>query len=174
MKTSLKLPGLALIAAVGVAVAGCSSTSIKPPATPASTDASHILSVDLKSAGYVFVSASGTSSPYPAGPLSPGDRVIGQDDLTQHGTTVGTGFETCTVNFGLNIPCDYMAELTDTGDLHLAWTFQWPASGTGGPLEWDGVLDGGTGRYADTIGTFHAQALPDRDINVTVRMVHPS
>ena len=36
-----------------------------------------------------------------------------------------------------------------------------------GPGSFDGVIDGGTGRFAAAHGTFHAATLPDSDMQIT-------
>jgi len=53
------------------------------------------------------------------------------------------------------------------GGSDLADAVEWPAAGTRGPGSFDGVIDGGTGRFAAAHGTFHAATLPDGDMQLT-------
>jgi hypothetical protein len=171
LSSSLKWLLLALTAIGGAGMTGCSSTKAAASGTPVH---SQTVTVVAHQTDLAFVTPSGSSSHYPRGPLSPGDRVLDREDLSQQGSTVGSGFEVCTVSFDLNVLCDYVAEMTGAGDLHVTWNFQWPSSGTTGPTAWDGVVDGGTGDYANAVGDFHAQALPTGDINITLRILQPS
>jgi hypothetical protein len=119
-----------------------------------------------------FVTGSG-ASPYPTGPLAPGDRIIGRDDILRGHSVIGSDYEACTVTFGLNVLCEDMVSLTGRGDLHVTWTFQWPsAPGSTGPTAWDGVVDGGTGAFGDAHGSFHAAALTGGDISITADIRH--
>ena len=98
----------------------------------------------------------------------PGDRIIGQDRILQDGRPAGHDNEACTVSFGRrDVLCQDIIILTGQGDLQVSWTFQWPATGTRGPASFDGVIDGGTGRFAAAHGTFHAATLPDSDMQIT-------
>jgi hypothetical protein len=40
-------------------------------------------------------------------------------------------------------------------------------AGTRGPASFDGVIDGGTARFAAAHGTFHTATLPDGDLQIT-------
>jgi hypothetical protein len=97
----------------------------------------------------------------------PGDRIIGQDRILQHGRPAGHDNEVCTVSFGRDVLCQDIIVLTGQGDLQASWTLQWPATGTQGPASFDGVIDGGTAHFAAAHGTFHAATLPDGDMQVT-------
>ncbi len=173
MRSSLKRAVLAMAAVAGVGLTGC-GTTIAAGAGSNTAHATKTISVVGHRADTVFITAAGSSSQFPTGPLSPGDRIIGREDLRQHGSMIGTDFEVCTVHVGLRVLCDDMVEITNVGELHVAWMFQWPSSGTAGPSAWDGVVDGGTENYANAIGDFHAQALPSGDDSITLRIVQPS
>ena len=97
----------------------------------------------------------------------PGDRIIGQDRILQHGRPAGHDNEACTVSFGRDVLCQDIITLTGQGDLQASWTIQWPAAGTRGPASFDGVIDGGTAHFAAAHGTFHAATLPDGDTQIT-------
>jgi hypothetical protein len=166
---------LGLLSLTGLAVTGCSGPEADHRAVASAQlrDAQEI-SVVAHRTNLVFVTASGTSHQYPTGPLSPGDRILGRDDLQQHGSHIGSDYEVCTVTFALNILCDDMIDLTNVGQLHVIWAFQWPASGTTGPTSWSGVVDGGTGGYENALGGFQARALPGGDLNITVHISRPT
>jgi hypothetical protein len=100
----------------------------------------------------------------------PGDRIIGQDRIRQNGKAAGHDNEACTVSFGRDVLCQDIIILTGQGDLQASWTIQWSATGTRGPASFDGVIDGGTGRFAASHGTFHAATLPDGDMQLTVEI----
>jgi hypothetical protein len=53
-------------------------------------------------------------------------------------------------------------------DLHSSYDFRWPASGRGGPASFDGVIDGGTGRFRAAHGWFHYQTLPNGHEQIAV------
>jgi hypothetical protein len=114
-----------------------------------------------------FFTASGPITGFPASPLVPGDRIIGQDRILQHGRATGRDNEACTVSFGRDVLCQDFIILTGQGDLQASWTFRWPAAGTRGPGSFDGVIDGGTAHFAAAHGTFHAAMLPDGDMQIT-------
>lgn len=161
LKRGVAVSAIAALALIGFAtrMAGASTTAARPNQT---------IDLSIHQTNLEFVTASGVSSPYPTGPLSVGDRVVGRDDVLQNGSVIGGDYELCTVGFGLHVLCDDMVDVTNVGQMHIAWMFQWPTSGA--PLSWDGVVDGGTGGYQDAIGAFHAQALPDGDDSITVHL----
>jgi hypothetical protein len=165
---------LGLLSLGGLAAAGDSITHVhhRADARAQLADAREI-SVVLHQTDLLFVTTSGSASPYPTGPLVPGDRVLGRDDIEQNGSDIGSDYEVCTASFGLNVLCDDMVNITNNGQLHVTWSFQWPASGTTGPPNWSGVVDGGTGIYQNAIGSFQAQLLPDHDVNITMHIVRP-
>ena len=169
MKIHLKR-GLAVPAIAGLALAGCAAGTAGASTGANTLSAHHSQTMDLviHLTNLEFVTVSGSSSPYPTGPLSPGDRVVGRDNVLEHGSLVGADYEFCTVGFGLHVLCDDMVEITNVGQMHIAWMFQWPSSGV--PTSWDGVVDGGTGGYRNAIGSFHAQALPSGDDSITVQL----
>ena len=114
-----------------------------------------------------FFSNSGPITGFPTKPLVPGDRIIGQDRILQHGRAAGHDNEACTVSFDRDVLCQDIVILAGQGDLQTSWTFRWPATGTGGPASFDGVIDGGTAHFAAAHGTFHAATLPDGDMQIT-------
>jgi hypothetical protein len=157
-----------LAALIGLAVAGFAVSKAEVPAKAG--HAAQTISVVIHLTNLDFITASGSSSPYPTGPLSPGDRVLGRDDILQHGSIVGSDYEVCTASFGLHVLCDDMVEMTNQGQMHLTWMFQWPSSGNSGPPAWEGVVDGGTDSYQNATGEFQAQALPNGDTSITIQL----
>jgi hypothetical protein len=147
-----------------LAVAGCAAATAAAQATPHApgqlTFASQLTAIG-------FFTASGPITGFPTRPLVPGDRIIGQDRILQHGRPAGHDNEACTVSFGRDVLCQDIVILTGQGDLQTSWTFQWPAAGTRGPASFDGVIDGGTAHLAAAHGTFHAATLPDGDMQIT-------
>ena len=86
----------------------------------------------------------------------PGDRVIGQDSVLQDGALVGRDNEVCTVAFTRDVLCQDVIILDRRGDVQASWSLRWPATGTRGPTSYNGIIDGGTGRFHAAHGWFHA------------------
>jgi hypothetical protein len=112
-----------------------------------------------------FFTNSGPMTGFPAKPLVPGDRIIGQDRILQNGKPAGHDNEACTVSFHRDVLCQDIVVLNGQGDLQASWTFQWPATGT--PSSFGGVIDGGTSHFAAAHGSFHAATLPNGDMRIT-------
>jgi hypothetical protein len=150
-------------ALTALAVAGCAAGTAAAQATPQApgqlTFASRLTAIQ-------FFTASGPITGFPASPLVPGDRIIGQDRILQDGRAAGHDNEACTVSFDRDVLCQDIVILTGQGDLQTSWTFQWPATGTRGPASFDGVIDGGTAHFAAAHGTFHAATLRNGDMQI--------
>jgi len=159
IRTPVAAGALAALAVAGCA-AGTAAAQAAPHAPGQLTFASQLTAIR-------FFTASGPITGFPARPLVPGDRIIGQDRILQEGRAVGHDNEACTMSFGRDVLCQDIVILDGQGDLQTSWTVQWPAAGTRGPASFDGVIDGGTGRFAAVHGTFHAATLPDGDLQVT-------
>ena len=151
-------------ALAALAVAGCAAGTAAAQTTP---HAPEQLTFASQLTAIRFFTASGPITGFPTRPLVPGDRIIGQDRILQDGRPVGHDNEACTVSFGRDVLCQDIVILDGQGDLQTSWTFQWPATGTPGPGSFDGVIDGGTARFAAAHGTFHAATLPDGDMQIT-------
>ena len=160
IRTRVAAGALAALAVVGTAAAAAQAA----PRTPGQlTFASQLTAIR-------FFTASGPITGFPTKPLVPGDRIIGQDRILQHGRPAGHDNEACTVSFGRDVLCQDFIIITGQGDLQASWTFQWPATGTRGPASFDGVIDGGTAHFAGAPGTFHAATLPDGDMQLTAEI----
>jgi len=114
-----------------------------------------------------FFSNTGPIRGWPTRPLVPGDRIIGQDHIKEYGVAVGRDNETCTISFNRDVLCQDIVVLNGQGDLQASWTVRWPATGNRGPSSFDGVVDGGTGRFANAHGTLHASTLPNGETEVS-------
>ena len=153
-------------ALAALAMAGAAAAATAAQATP---HAPGQLTFISQLTAIQFFTASGPITGFPTTPLVPGDRIIGQDSILQNGKPVGHDNEACTVSFGRDVLCQDII-LTDRGDLQASWTIQWPATGTRGPASFDGVIDGGTGRFAAAHGTFYAATFPDGDMQLTAEI----
>jgi len=159
IRTRVAAGALAVLAAAGCA-AGTAAAQATPQAPGQLTFASHLTAIR-------FFTAAGPVTGFPARPLVPGDRIIGQDRIRQHGRPAGHDNEACTVSFDRDVLCQDIVILTGQGDLQTSWTIRWPAAGTRGPASFDGVIDGGTAHFAAAHGTFHAATRPDGDLQIT-------
>ena len=159
MRTRAAIGALAAIA-VASGAAGAAAAQATPHAPGQLAFVSQLTAIR-------FFSNSGPITGFPARPLVPGDRIIGQDRIRQDGRPAGHDNEACTVSFGRDVLCQDIVILTGQGDLQVSWTVQWPATGTQGPASFDGVIDGGTAHFAAAHGTFHAATLPGGDVQVT-------
>ena len=162
IRTRVATGALAALAVAGCA-AGTAAAQTTPPAAGRLTFVSQLTAIQ-------FFTASGPITGFPTTPLVPGDRIIGQDRILQHGKPAGRDNESCTVSFGRDVLCQDIIILPSQGDLQASWTIRWPATGTRGPASFDGVIDGGTARFAAAHGTFHAATLPDGDMQVTAEI----
>jgi hypothetical protein len=150
-----------------LAVAGCAAGTAAAQAAP---HASRQLTFTSQLTAIRFFTNSGPVTGFPTTPLVPGDRIIGQDRILQHGRPAGHDNEACTVSFGRGVLCQDIIILPGQGDLQASWTVRWPATGTRGPASFDGVIDGGTWHLAAARGTFHAAALPGGGMHITAEI----
>ena len=155
-KTSVALGALAVLAVAGGAAAA-----------QAATPATGTLTITTQLTALQFFSNTGPITGWPAAPLVPGDRIVGQDRILRDGTPAGHDNEACTVSFDRDVLCQDIIVLDGQGDLQVSWTLQWPAAGARGPASFDGVIDGGTAHFAAAHGTFHAATLPGGDMQIT-------
>src|SRR5690242_21751050 len=112
----------ALAALVGAGTAAAAAQAA--PRTPGQ------LTFTCQRSAIPFFTASGPITGFPTTPLVPGDRIIGQDRILQHGRAAGHDNEVCTVSFARDVLCQDFIILTGKGDLQASWTSQWPAAGT--------------------------------------------
>ena len=158
MRTRVLTGVLAAVALGGAAGVAAAQASAHTPGQ---------LTFDLQRTALQFFTGTGPITGVPTGPLAPGDRIIGQDRILEDGVPAGHDDEVCTAGFARDVLCQDIAVFDGRGDVQASWSLRWPAAGTRGPVSYDGIIDGGTGAFADAHGTFHAQALPDGDLQIT-------
>ena len=162
LRTRIILSTLAAAALAGAAASAVTASTAQASAQPPGR-----LSFTTQPAAIRFFSNTGPITGFPTAPLVAGDRIIGQDRILQHGVLAGHDNEACTVAFTRDVLCQDIVILNGQGVVQASWSFRWPATGTQGPASFDGIIDGGTGAFADARGTFHARALPDGDLQIT-------
>jgi hypothetical protein len=119
------------------------------------------LSFVAQNQGREFLTAAGSSSVWP-GRLQPGDRILSRDALLRGGHSVGYGDELCTVTVDDHFLCQVMVVLPSAGQLQVSWLeLHWPNGYTG-------VIDGGTGHFANAKGTFTYTQEPNGTAKITV------
>jgi hypothetical protein len=150
LRASLTLTIAAAVAALFVAAAQGAGT----PTT---------LSFVAQNQGREFLTAAGPSSVWP-GRLQPGDRILSRDALLQRDHSVGYGDELCTVTVDNHFLCQVMVVLPGEGQIQVSWLeLHWPDGYTG-------VIDGGTGHFANAKGTFTYTQAPNGIAKITVRL----
>jgi hypothetical protein len=157
-RTRIALGALATLAVAG-GTAGAAAAQASAHAPGQLTFVSQLTAIR-------FFTNSGPITGFPAKPLVPGDRIIGQDRILQNGKAAGHDNEACTVSFHRDVLCQDIIVLNGQGDLQASWTLQWP-TGHRGPSSFNGIIDGGTGTFAAAHGSFHAATLPNRDMRIT-------
>lgn len=158
MRTRVLTGVLAAVALGGAAGVAAAQASAHTPGQ---------LTFDLQRIALRFFSNTGPIAGFPTSPLAPGDRVIGHDRLVVGGVPAGHDDEVCTVGFTREVLCQDIVIFSGRGDVQVSWSFRWPAAGNRGPAGFDGIIDGGTGAFADVQGTFHSDTLPDGDQRIT-------
>jgi hypothetical protein len=149
-------------AQAGAAQAGAAQTG----AAQEGAHAPGQLAFELQPAALRFFSNTGPIHGWPTKPLVPGDRVIGQDRVLEGGAVAGYDNEVCTVSFAREVLCQDIV-VKGRGDVQASWSVRWPATGNRGPVNFDGIIDGGTAAFRDAHGAFHAHRLPNGDLQIT-------
>jgi hypothetical protein len=160
VRTRIGLGAAAAIIVAGGAAGAATATA------QASSQTQGQLTFTVQPADLEFFGNSGPIGPYPTSPLVPGDRIVGQDSILQGGKLVGHDNEECTVSFNGDVLCQDIFRLDGQGDVQASWALQWPANG-GAPATYEGIIEGGTGRFSTAHGTFHASALAGGGVLVT-------
>jgi hypothetical protein len=96
-RTRIALGALATIAVAG-GTAGAAAAQASGPAPGRLTFVSQLTAIR-------FFTSSGPIAGFPTKPLVPGDRIIGQDRILQHGKPAGHDNEVCTVSFRRDVLC---------------------------------------------------------------------
>jgi len=123
----------------------------------------------VRSAGTEYLTRAGVSATFP-GRLETGDQIFGRDVLMRGGSKIGYDNETCTVTFDGNDLCHVLAVFPAVGDVEATWLWVGRNTTHYGPSHFAGVIDGGTGRYANAGGQFEAFALPDGTLRITTTL----
>ena len=117
------------------------------------------LSFVVQNHGTEYVTAAGSTSVFP-GRLQTGDRIFTRDLLLDRGHSIGYDNELCTVTFDDNDLCQTIVVLPGKGQIQASWLWIDRNASTYGPAHFNGVIDGGTGAFADARGKFSASLLP--------------
>lgn len=174
LPTRILTTAVAAVTLAGGAAAAAAAQASAHPAHAATAQAAapapSRLTIVLHRTALRFFSNTGPILGFPAKPLVPGDRVISQDQVIQGGVPTGHDAEVCTVAFARDVLCQDIVVLTGQGDVQASWSLRWPATATQGPASFNGIIDGGTAAFAAAHGTFHAQALPNGDLQITATL----
>jgi hypothetical protein len=103
-------------------------------------------------------------------PLQIGDRIYTRDDLLVGKTKIGYDNELCTATFDGNDLCHVIAVITGKGTLEINWLWAGRNNSTYGPPHFSGVIDGGTGAYANAKGQFDASLFADGQLRFTAKL----
>jgi hypothetical protein len=117
------------------------------------------LSFVVQNHGTEYVTAAGSTSVFP-GRLQTGDRIFSRDLLQERGHSIGYDNELCTVTFDDNDLCQVVLVLPGKGQIQASWLWIDRNASTNGPPHFSGVVDGGTGTFANAKGQFSASLLP--------------
>ena len=135
----------------------------------ASTHGQRTLSYSVRNAGIAYLTKAGLSTTFP-GVLETGDQIFARDFLYDGSTKIGYDNETCTVTFDNNDLCRVVAAFTGKGEIESTWLWMNRNGSLYGPKHFNGIVDGGTGRFAQSHGEFHATTLQDGSLRITARI----
>ena len=113
------------------------------------------LSFVVHNHGTEYVTAAGSTSVFP-GHLQTGDRIFSRDLLLERGRSIGYDNELCTVTFDDNDLCQTILVLPGKGQIQASWLWIDRNASASGPPRFSGVIDGGTGAFANAKGQFNA------------------
>jgi hypothetical protein len=119
--------------------------------------------------GPPYLTKAGLSYRYP-GRLSTGDQIFSNDVLVDGKKKIGFGNEVCTVTFDGNDFCRTIVVFPGKGDLDATWLWVGRNKSEFGPRRFTGVIDGGTGAYANATGEFEATANHDGTVEYTATL----
>jgi hypothetical protein len=127
------------------------------------------LTVLIQPTEHAFVTQSGTTSFFP-GRLNTGDRVFSRDALLAGGGVVGYDNELCTATLDTNDYCQVTLVLSGKGEIQASWLWVGRNASLNGPPSFSGVIDGGTGAYANAHGQFDAKVLSSGQLQLTAAL----
>jgi hypothetical protein len=153
------LAGVAIAAAVATtSAAGASCVAIAAAvATTSAAGASQktTISFTLCCGQTEYVTQRSLTHTYP-GKLTTGDRIFSQDTLVERAKKIGYDNEACTVTFEGSDLCHAVSVFPGKGELDATWLWIGRNNSYLGPRHFSGVVDGGTGTYANATGQFDA------------------
>ena len=117
-----------------------------------------------------YVSASGTTSTTFPDQLNTGDRIFSNDRLSDGHRQVGYSNEICTVTFNANDFCQVVGLITGKGEFEATWLWVGRNMSTYGPRHFSGVIDGGTGAFANAHGQFEATVLANGSLRFSAAL----
>lgn len=123
----------------------------------------------VHSNGHEYLTATGSSTVFP-GRLQTGDRILGRDTLLQGRRAVGYDSELCTVTFDDNALCQVTLVLPGKGQIEATWLYLDRNALQYGPSHFTGLIDGGTGTFADAKGEFSASLLPNGTLKIAATL----
>jgi hypothetical protein len=120
--------------------------------------------------GPEYISASGTTSTTFPDRLHTGDRIFSNDRLSDGHQQVGYDNEICTVTFNANDLCQVVGYITGKGEFEATWLWIGRNTSFYGPRHFAGVIDGGTGAFANAHGQFDASVLPNGSLRFSASL----
>ena len=144
---------------ISIALAAGAAVAAMFVGTAQGAGARSTLSFVVQNHGTEYVTAAGSTSVFP-GRLQTGDRIFTRDLLLDRGHSIGYDNELCTVTFDDNDLCQTIVVLPGKGQIQASWLWIDRNASTYGPAHFNGVIDGGTGTFADARGQFSASLLP--------------
>jgi hypothetical protein len=154
--------GIALLLPAVVAAAVFASVALGAPRR-------FVLSFVVQNRGIDYITLSRSTTVFP-GSLQIGDRIIARDALLQGTRTVGYDNELCTVTFEDNDLCQVIEVIPGRGQIEASWLWIDRNASQYGPSHFTGVIDGGTGAFANARGQFVATLLPSGAPMITVTL----
>lgn len=127
------------------------------------------LSFLVQNHGTQYVTSAGSTSVFP-GRLQTGDRIFSRDSLLKRGRSIGYDNELCTVTFDDNDLCQVSLVLPVKGQIQASWLWIDRNASAYGPSHFTGVVDGGTGTFANAKGQFSATLLPSGELEIATTL----
>jgi len=117
-----------------------------------------------------YISASGTTSTTFPDRLNTGDRIFSNDRLSDGHRQLGYSNEICTVTYNANDLCQVVGYITGKGQFEATWLWIGRNTSAYGPRHFSGVIDGGTGAFANAHGQFDATVLANGSLRFSAQL----
>jgi hypothetical protein len=163
MTKSPKLLVLAIVVAATTALVAVVVTG------GANAGAARTVSYLVRNNGIEYVTATGSSNTFP-GRLVTGDRIFARDSRLRAGVQIGYDNELCTVTFDGNDLCHVAPVFKGRGSIQITWLWVGRNLSQSGPPRFAGVIEGGTGAYANAAGQFTASMLSTGELEINARI----